>query len=278
MYPVFVIGAPRSGSTFFTTSLNRHPQVFITNELRAWNVIAATAHRFSRPNELLPDHPLRDQYAASVVHSMVENLRAFYRINIDKTNLGCPTDSAQHYYRRIGVYGDKNPGYADPNNNGCLDIMASSMPNARFIHVFRDPRSCVSSYLGIPIYSDNVEVVSKMWKGHIRSVLDLTRKLPPDRVFGVKYEDWAGEQGDAIADNIVSYLGLDETDDIKTFLRNERRSRTPYRSPSTPTAALGTSTFQERLTLDQIRTVEEICFKEMESLGYENHSGPTKTV
>lgn len=269
MIPLFIIGAPRSGSTFFTTSVNRHPQAFITNELRAWSVVVQTANRVAAPSEMLPDHPLREAYAQSVVTAMVNNLRVFYRDQVNKTNLGCSTLPEHHYNRRIGVFGDKNPGYADPNNKGCLDLIARSMPGAKFIHVYRDPRSCAASYLDVKVYADDIDTVARMWRRHVVTALEFGETLNRNRFFSVRYEDWVSEAADALADALIQFLKLDASDTIKTFLENERASRTPYRAPTTPTEALGRTTFADRLTSEQIATVEEICAPEMKALGYE---------
>lgn len=269
MTPLFIVGAPRSGSTFFTTSLNRHPQAFITNELRAWSVIVQTAARMDRPSEMLPDHPLREAYASSVVTAMVNNLQTFYMREVNKENLGCPTDPSQHYNRRFGVFGDKNPGYSDPNTPGCLDTIKRFMPGAKFIHVYRDPRSCVASYLDVPVYANDVETVARMWRRHVVTTLDHYDQSK-GRYFPVRYEAWVGEEGESLSEALIEFLGLDPSDTIKTFLANERANRTPYRSPTTPIERLGKTNFSDRLALEQIAVVEEVCGDLMERLGYES--------
>lgn len=268
MTPVFIIGAPRSGSTFLTTCLNRHPQAFITNELRAWSVIAQTASRLESPSELLPEHPLRDAYAASVVTAMVDNLRQFYSFNINKSNLGCPTKQDQHYFRRIGVFGDKNPGYSDPNNVGCLSSITQFLPDSKFIHVFRDPRSCVASYLNVAVYANDVETVSRMWCRHVDTALSHQSRVGDDRLFSVRYEDWVSEAGANISEDLIQFLGLDPSDEIKLFLDSERQNPTPYRSPITLKEDLGKTQFVDRLSREQIAIVEDICEGFMDRLGY----------
>ncbi len=269
MTPLFIIGAPRSGSTFFTTAINRHPQIYVTNELRAWNVIANIADRLSKPSEMLPDHPLRDNYANSVVRALVQNLRDFYNININKTNLGCPVLPDQHYYRRVSIFGDKNPGYADENNKGCLELMVDALPDAKFVHVYRDPRSCIASYLRLPVYSDDIDTTIKNWLRHTGPAVALGERLPGNRFMSVRYEDFVSKKGLKIADRLVEFLHVDARPEIRDFLEAERLQRTPYRAPVTPLLKLGTTSYEEHLSSEQIKLIQEKCGPLMRKLGYE---------
>lgn len=275
MKPLFVIGAPRSGTTFFTTALNSHPQVFVTNELRAWNYIALSSVKLAGPSELLPEHPLREDYAQALLRGMVTSLREFYADKVNKTNLGCPTPGNQHYYKRIEVFGDKNPGYVDRNNTNCLPSMRQLMPDARYIHVHRDPRSCVASYLRISVYPDDLDVAIDMWKRHIEPAIEFCQTLNADEFRVVKYEDFVTEKGDAIFRDLETFLHIDDAPAPLEFLAAERRQRTPYRSPSTPREDLGGTTFDKSLSIEAIRHIEQACASHMEALGYSRYKQPT---
>jgi len=271
MKPLFVIGAPRSGTTFFTTALNSHPQVFVTNELRAWNYIALSSAKLAVPSEVLPDHPLRGEYAEALLSGMVASMHAFYAEKVNKANLGCPTPGNQHYYKRIEVFGDKNPGYADRNNIGCLPSMRRLMPDARYTHVHRDPRSCVASYLRINVYPDDLNLAIDFWKRHVEPAIEFCESLGADDYRTVKYEDFVTDKGDAIFRELEAFLHIDDAPAPLEFLAAERRQRTPYRSPSTPTENLGETTFEKTLSPEAIRIIEESCAPHMAALGYERY-------
>ncbi|MDF1769368.1 sulfotransferase [Maricaulis sp.] len=266
--PLFVIGAPRSGTTFFTTSMNSHPQVFLTNELRAWNAIVLVSNRLANQSEVLPAHMLRDAYRDSVEQALVDNLRTFYRDNVNKTNLGCPTPGHQHYFRRIKVFGDKNPGYADANNANGLQTMDRLMPDAKFIHVHRDPRSCVASYLNIDVYPDDLGTAIDIWLRHARTAAEFIDTLDPDRVRTVRYETWVSENVEPVVEDLMSFLEVDDVPAVSKFLAQERVKRTPYRSPSTPQDKLGTTRYEETLSPDQVKHIETRCGDLMNRFGY----------
>lgn len=270
MKPLFIIGAPRSGTTFFTTAVNHHPKVLVTNELRAWNIIVQTSNRLARPSEVLPMHPVRDAYAKSVVSAMVDNLRGFYAEEVNKTNLACPTVQEPNGKNEILVFGDKNPGYADAHNVGCLDLMGASMPDSVFIHVHRDPRACVSSYLRVNVYPDDIDKAINIWLRHVETAIAFAADIGSGRVLDIRYEDIVS--GGTAVEPVVrvgKLLGLEDVDPIISFLRGEEQNRTPYRSPATPVGQLGQSTFSDVLDDEQIEKVERRCAPLMERMGYQ---------
>lgn len=259
--PVIIAGAPRSGTTFLTTALNTHPQVMITNELRAWNVFNDLRRRMGHPSESLPDHPLRERFKAALLRECAHMFEEFYRAEVTKDLLGCPTpiDTKSSVEPVIKAFGDKNPSYADTNSQGCLEFIAESLPDAKFIHIFRDPRACVASYLAIDVYSDELERCINVWLRHTQSMVKLRDALGTDRVLEIRYEDLVSERGAALMRRLEAHMNVDHADEPKEFLMRERSAPVPYRSPTTPVEKLGTSTWDERLAPDQVKILEESC-------------------
>ena len=266
--PVIIAGAPRSGTTFLTTSLNSHPQIVITNELRAWTVFNDVRRRTNKPNQLLPKHPARDLFRDALLENFADFFRNFYASSIDKTNVGCPTKQGDSVEPMIRAYGDKNPGYADANSQGCLDFIAEALPDARFLHIHRDPRSCVASYRDIEVYSDEIERRVDTWNRHAGTMAALRDRLGPERVLEFAYESYVTEEGDQLFRMIEDHLGVDHASEPLSFLARERAEPIPYRSPTTPKERLGRATFNERLDREEIARVEHACAALMERYGY----------
>ena len=266
--PVIIAGAPRSGTTLLTTALNSHPQVMITNELRAWILFNDLRRRTENPTEALPEHPLREPFRDRLLETLSRLFRDFYREEVTKQALGCPSQSGDSVEPVIKAFGDKNPSYADTHAPGCLDFIAEAMPDAKFIHIHRDPRSCAASYKDVPIYAKEVGRWVNIWKRHTQSMLDLHDRLGPDRVLLFAYADFVTEKADAIFRRIEDHVGIDHAREPIEFLARERNSPTPYRAPTTPTGSLGRSTFHTRLTAQEIEAVEKSCEPLMIRLSY----------
>lgn len=256
--PVIIAGAPRSGTTFLTTALNTHPQVMITNELRAWIAFNDLRLRTEQPSESLPKHPMREQFRKMMLNNCRNTFLNFYRRRLTKDQLGCPAPEIGGSVEQvIKAFGDKNPSYADTHSKGCLDFIARSMKNAKFIHIHRDPRSCAASYKDVPIYANTVDRWISIWTRHTQSMVDLREKLGPDRVLQFAYEDFVTEKGELILKQIEDHIGVDHAPEPLAFLARERQVPIPYRSPTTKLTLLGTDTWSRRLSDEEVQKIVE---------------------
>lgn len=253
--PVFIAGAPRSGTTLLTALLNSHPQVLITNELRPFMLFNDVYRRTKIPSELLPEHPLREKFRQSLLQAMKSMFHEFYKEEVTKDELGCPAEAGASVKREIKAFGDKNPGYADPHAHDCLNFIAETVPDAKFIHIHRDPRACVASYLDIPVYSNELDRCINIWSRHTKSMIELRESLGAHRVLEVRYEDLVTEKGDAIFRRIENHINVDAAHEPLDFLARERARPIPYRSPTTPVEKLGRAAWEGRLSADTATTI-----------------------
>ena len=250
-------------------ALNRHPEIAVTNELRAWNIVGRMARLFAEPSEMLPDHPAREGYYRFMLDRLVAGLRDFYEQPVSKAALGCPVpEGAADAPSAVKVWGDKNPGYADARNRASLALMADLLPDARFIHVHRDPRSCVASYLDTPVYSDDLDSAIDIWRRHVRTAVRFCRRMPAERTRSVRYESLVSAEGEAVMNELQAFLSIDFDPEPAAFLAAERARPTPYRSPATPAERIGETRFHERLSDVQLARVEASCGRLMDQLGY----------
>lgn len=253
--PVFIAGAPRSGTTLLTAAVNTHPQILITNELRPFILFNNIRRQTGKPSENLPEHPLRRQFRATLLQTLPNFLRDFYRAEVTKDNLGCPAECGDSVVQEIRAYGDKNPGYADTHATDCLDYISETIPDAKFIHIHRDPRACVASYKAIPVYSNDIDRCIDNWKRHTGSMVALRERLGPDRVMEIRYEDFVTKKGDKIFRALETFLGVDHAIEPIRFLARERVKPIPYRSPTTPMEKLGTPNWEAILDAAEIESV-----------------------
>lgn len=266
--PVVVLGAPRSGTTFLTVAMNHHPQILLTNELRPWTFINHIRVRSEPASELLPEHPHRSRFQKALMRNLYDFVDRFYRSEIDREEYLSGNLSRASVDGAIRAYGDKNPSYADPNEPMCAETIAEFWPGVRFVHIHRDPRSCIASYKAVKVYSDQIERGTAMWIRHLNNVRHLSNRLGPERLMHIRYEDFVSEAGVTIFRQLEDFLDLDHADEPVRFLQREMKSRTPYRAPTTPERLLGTTSFDLRLTPDDIGYIEKECRELMEAFGY----------
>ncbi len=267
--PLILTGAPRSGTTFLTVVMNQHPQILLTNELRPWSFVNNVRLRLKKPSELLPEHPLRDPFASALIDNMTGLIEHFYRTEVPRSELANGDMTNASVDPAIRAYGDKNPSYADPNEVGCAGFIARAWKNSRFVHIHRDPRSCAASYKAVKVYSDEITRGVSIWRRHIEKMCDLAKDLGPGRVMTIRYEDLVGPEGPGIFRELETFLELDAASEPVNFLEKERTRRTPFRAPSTPQRLLGQTSYEERLSEQDIGYVEHACRDLMEAFGYE---------
>jgi hypothetical protein len=210
--PIVVYGAARSGTTYLIQILNRHPEVFISNETRifVWlhqslKVLPQQESIFYRERELFLGY-LRETYP--------ELVRNFYRRLAPE---------------QVRWWGDKNPHYVSPENRGCLETILELFPEARFIHIIRDGRDVVMS--GLRGRWRDFERVHYMWKSHVDIGWGFGRSLPADRYFELRYEDLVADDV-AMARKLFDFLGIALHPAVIRFCEAQMEKRTPFCDPS----------------------------------------------
>lgn len=128
---VFILGAPRSGTTWTQLLLSQHPEVSTSPETHLVDGYLAPLHervRWEQERDMtgltsvLPEDELRRlfaEFAASVLGSVSSRAEEGASVFVEKT----------------------------PQNALHLDVLLEHFPGARFLHVIRDPRDVAASML-----------------------------------------------------------------------------------------------------------------------------------
>ncbi|MEI9989103.1 MAG: sulfotransferase [Rhizomicrobium sp.] len=198
--PVFVVGMPRSGSTLVEQILASHPDVYGAGELLVMNDLIAD----------LPDYP------SGIAAVSDAALRKFGRRYIEHMRALAP--GAKRIVDKL------------PANFRHLGTIHLALPNAKIVHVRRDPMdTCLSCYSKLFLgglnfaydlgelgrYHKMYEVLTAHWHG----------VLPERVLLDVQYETLV-DDFEAQARRIVAFCGLDWDARCLDFSRTERPVRT----------------------------------------------------
>jgi|GEM_PF-1058388 len=255
--PLFVIGSKRSGSTLMANLLNAHPRVFVSHEsdilwilyqarsgrparyvrhpLDSELMMDSTVRSCRRILDALGDPPTREQVVGAF-HRVQKRLmdeyfhpplkqrikRAVLKAGKDRSlpNLWRAFRQQTELPRKrdLAWTGDKKHAqYLDPD---LQPFIRAHFPDARYVHVVRDPRGAVASVMEaarkwdvMPDYfRGTVEEVLERWAIHEEWVLRM-KETDAGAIFTVRLEDlW--REPHAIAGRLLDFLELETTDDF----------------------------------------------------------------
>ncbi|MGA2191533.1 MAG: sulfotransferase [Steroidobacteraceae bacterium] len=179
--PVFIIGMPRSGTTLAEQILAAHPRIHGANELSYWGV-AAESH-------------LAGMLAGGPVQTLRQSADGYLRLLEDGSN------GALRVVDKM------------PVNFMSLGLIHAAFPNARFIHMRRDPLdTCVSIYFqdfdDTYTFANDLDDLAHYYGEYVRIMQHWRSVVPADRVLEVSCEELIGDH-EAWGRRMVEFIGLD---------------------------------------------------------------------
>lgn len=187
--PIFVLGMPRSGTTLVEQIIASHPAVHAAGELRDLSLIANRRTVAGDMPDGFPDNlsaltpKLLASWGTDYVNGIRERAPAVLRI----------TDKMPWNFLVVG-------------------LIHAMLPNARIIHVSRDPAdTCLSCFTSLftdgQEFSYDLSELGQYYTGYAR-LMDHWRNVLPEGAFlDVRYEDLVADIG-AQTSRLIAYCGL----------------------------------------------------------------------
>jgi LPS sulfotransferase NodH len=225
--PLFIVGAPRSGTTFLCALLNTHPLIELTNECRVFALLKNLLEVDSYRSDLLAAVH-RDRFEAFGRRTLGAWVERFYR---EELGVDAP------------IWGDKHPAYGDPTvlsgrtgsiecmprSGSCLRLIQDALPDARFIHIHRDPRHVANSLMR-KRWAASLEDGVRVWGQYVDEITGFFDELPAHQTLTLPYRRLV-EDGSATVEKIGRFLGLADASPISDFLASQHRTPTPFSDP-----------------------------------------------
>lgn len=216
--PVFIVGAPRTGTTLIREILTLHPDIHIYDEVHFCERIF---DRFGERPELEP-----------------ETLKSAARHLLTETKWGGATDDLEASIAKLietagpspVTYADLFRGYLEfeaaihgktvwgdssPQDILYMDLLKSWYPEAKFITVVRDPRAYLASYKnyvrkGISSYRNryNPIINSLLWKRYMNTAVGAADRSWHGDVMRMHYEHLVGNPEKSIR-KLCRFIGLE---------------------------------------------------------------------
>jgi tetratricopeptide (TPR) repeat protein len=207
--PVFVVGMPRSGTTLTEQILCSHPDVFGAGELELMTVLSRIMPQVLKTRQAFP----------RCMNNMTAALRE---------------EAARYYLYGIKQHDATSPFVVDkmPHNFTNLGLIAATLPGAKIIHVYRDPRdNALSNFQqnfkardgGMGYAFDLVKIARQINDYH--RVMQHWRQVLPMPIFELCYEQLVEDQ-EGLTRELLQFIGVDWSDSVTEFHKTERAVRT----------------------------------------------------
>lgn len=281
--PIFVVGAPRSGTTLLAALLAGHPGIACGPETQFFSKLdRADLDTAARD----PRWPAR---AAELVSSLtlagqsVVDLFEIDNAELEADLAARPPAVASMLEALTGTVADRagKRRWAEktPNHILHLDSIRSAWPNAQVVRIVRDPRDSAASMRRLPWASDSVVANAQLWsEWHeaSRSFFE-TDSLS----FTLRFEDLVLEPEEGLT-RLCDFLG----ERFEPSMLDTRAAGAAVSSVaedwkqevSRPIDRNRGARWKRDLPPDAARCVSMICFEALGEFGYETLDGPPQTI
>ena len=276
--PVFVVGAPRTGTTLMMEILNRHPEIHLFDEVHFFERIWDERHAIG---DLAQPGPRADAFAR-----LRDTVQRFGR---DQAVAGVLDDA--EFARRLAAEGGGYRGLmaalmkAGAELHGAIrwgdsspqDVLYAAQildwfPEARIIGIVRDPRGFLASYKnywrrGVASYRERYNPLANalLWRSYMRALLRLSAGEHRRAVLVVRYEDLVSDPERHVR-SFCEHLGVPfepamlEVDATNTSFPGQKAKGI---------VSTSVDRWRTELTATEIRLGERIFGGTMRQLGYE---------
>jgi hypothetical protein len=198
--PLFIVGAPRSGTTWVQRLLLSHPAVRGGQESNFFCAFGPILHMYrfgEQPGRLagLPNYWTEPE--------LVEEIRNLWRRTMSSFIVPGADGTA------ASLLVEKTPGHAM-----YMDVILKVLPEARFVHVIRDSRSVAASLLAAkkdewakmwaPTKARDAALT---WYHHVKAAQKFGKALPGEKYLEVFYEEFHARPVENLT-RLLDYLNL----------------------------------------------------------------------
>jgi len=244
--PIFICGALRSGSTLFHLMLNSHPNM-------------------SNPGEFdfLFDR-ISDTGAFPSVQSYIEYLSSNRIFNSKKLIVDDSLSYPELIQSFIRQKAEKNKFFS-LNVHRNFDHAHLLYPDAKYIHLLRDPRDVARSSIGMK-WAGNVYYGVNHWINTEKSWDRLKLKLNKEQYLDIKFEDLISDTKSTLM-KVCEFIGVEFSDEIFNYQQSST-----YGKPDTSLI----NQWQRKLSSRELQNVESKVVDMMRERNYKLSNNPIK--
>lgn len=269
--PVFLVGCPRSGTTLLQRMLDAHPAVAIAPETHF-------IRRFWLRRSFFGDLNRDDNFARLV--GEIVAMPEFAEMGLSGNAFREAVEGvARDYGALFGLLlemfarsrGARIAGEKTPNHLLYMPTIERFFPEARFIHLVRDPRAVVNSWRDVPWSTGHVVGDAFVWRRYMATA----RQNPPgdpNRLLVVRYENLIETTGKTL-DGVCDFLAIQRRPELANYHEHGADTVNVEREPwkarvIQPLDAQRSERWRHELAHGDVARIEVVCGSDMRELGY----------
>lgn len=270
--PIFVVSAPRSGSTLLRLILDAHPRIAIPSPAWLYEFVQPFLYSYGDLSET-------DNFRA-LIQDMIEMptiRRWMVDFTVDEVVEACAENSFKAVYEFLHIKDAESKGKArwgekSPRNGYWIDEIKTDFPDAQFVHIVRDGRDmAIDISQAVAMRPCSVLMGAHYWKHYVTGIRDGFSRLDDGDKYEIKYEalcaDPEGELrklcGFLREDFDPSMLRHHESDSTKAWAVDAQHGKT-----GSPISTDFCEMYKTRLPAFDTRILEGVVGALLETYGY----------
>lgn len=273
--PVFIVGAPRSGTTLLQYMLRSHTALSLpTGESHFFIPLYRNASQYGDLSQV--DNVRRvlqamETQSAEFLHTDLHGLK----FDIERLTHEFAAED-RHSIRDIisGLFeknaaGEGKPRWGDKTPYYVLHIskLLEWWPDAQIIHIIRDGRDVALSMFtrrhDFRVY--NTYHAAKLWEQYVETGHTLGQDVPDGQYLELRYEDILSDQKTALL-TICTFLGETYSDDLLEYTKSGEAGKTPLLQKAVQRN--NRNKWKSKMSSWQIRVFESAAAATLDKFGY----------
>jgi Sulfotransferase family len=266
--PVFIVGAPRSGTTLLRVTLNRHSQLAVCGETHYFQRVYARRHAFGDPG-----NP-RNRERIVAAYLAIEPVRrlgmdiGFLRQRMLSEGISWSALFASMIQAYAASHGKPHAGEKTPQHALHVNTLREWFPDCSIIHLVRDPRAVVCSLTHMPWASRSVLMGARTWRLFNTAACSASTH---DNYVRVKYEELVAQPEEQLR-RLCGHIGLEYQEALLQPDPAEFDPARPVHRAYEKMTPARTALWRTELEPWQVSAIEAAAGDRMEEFGYERQT------